>query len=173
VIETLARWRVPLGFVFGLVVLWLAQPTAGSVAAGGLIGAFGEALRVWAAGHLNKAQEVTASGPYRFLAHPLYVGSSIMGAGLAMASGNLLTAVLIAAYLLATLTAAVKSEERFLRRTFGEQYEGYRRGQPVDGASRPFSWRQARANREHRTLAGFVLVVLLLAAKATYNASLG
>ena len=30
----------------------------------------------------NKAREVTSSGPYRWFAHPLYVGSSIMGAGL-------------------------------------------------------------------------------------------
>ena len=28
----------------------------------------------WAAGHLHKSREVTSSGPYRWLAHPLYVG---------------------------------------------------------------------------------------------------
>ncbi len=48
----------------------------------------GEALRIWAAGHLNKSREVTSSGPYRWFAHPLYVGSSIMGVGLAVASGS-------------------------------------------------------------------------------------
>ncbi len=51
---------------------------------------------IWAAGHLNKSREVTASGPYRWVAHPLYVGSSIMGVGLAIASGSLIVAVVIA-----------------------------------------------------------------------------
>ena len=37
-------------------------------------------------------------------------------------------AVLIALYLVATLTAAIKSEEAFLRRTFGDQYDRYRSG---------------------------------------------
>ena len=46
----------------------------------------GEAIRFWAAGHLNKSREVTRSGPYRFVAHPLYLGSSVIGAGLAIAS---------------------------------------------------------------------------------------
>ena len=79
--EQLARRRVALGFFFGLVVLWLAQPTRATLAAGAPIAVCGEMLRVWAAGHLNKSAEVTSSGPYRWFAHPLYVGSSIMGAG--------------------------------------------------------------------------------------------
>ena len=72
----LARLRVALGFVCGALVLWLAQPTAGSLLAGGAVAVVGEALRIWAAGHLNKSREVTSSGPYRWFAHPLYVGSS-------------------------------------------------------------------------------------------------
>ena len=45
-------------------------------------------MRVWAAGHLLKAREVTRSGPYRFVAHPLYLGSSLIGVGLAIGSGS-------------------------------------------------------------------------------------
>ena len=88
----------------------------------------GEAMRIWAAGHLHKSREVTASGPYRWIAHPLYVGSSIMGLGLAIACRSLPIAVVIAVYLTTTLTAAIKSEEAFLRRTFGDQYDLYRQG---------------------------------------------
>src|SRR5206468_3622799 len=91
----LARLRVPLGFVCGVVVLWLAQPTRESLVYGSGIAAIGEALRVWAAGHLNKSQEVTSSGPYRWTAHPLYVGSSVLGVGLAIASAILAAALLI------------------------------------------------------------------------------
>ena len=81
-----------------------------SIALGMSIAAVGELLRIWAAGHLNKSREVTASGPYRWVAHPLYLGSSIMGAGLAVACANALVAGLIALYLALTLSAAMRSE---------------------------------------------------------------
>jgi protein-S-isoprenylcysteine O-methyltransferase Ste14 len=175
VVSLLARLRVPLGFLFGALVLWLAQPTARSLMLGGLFAAFGEGLRIWAAGHLNKSREVTMSGPYRWLAHPLYVGSSIMGAGLAIASANLVTAVLVTIYLGAAVTAAVRSEEAFLRRSFGERYERYRGGSAGEAATsdarRRFSAAQAMANREHRAAIGLAVAVLLLLLKATYNGS--
>lgn len=169
-VNRLARWRVPLGFAFAIVVLWLATPTRPLLLWGGAIAAVGEALRVWAAGHLNKSREVTASGPYRWFAHPLYVGSSIMGAGLAVASGSLVVAAIIAVYMTATIGAAIKSEEAFLRGKFGAAYDAWRRGNgrtDVDGASRPFSLNQAIANREYRALAGVVGALLLLLLKAS------
>jgi protein-S-isoprenylcysteine O-methyltransferase Ste14 len=119
-------------------------------------------LRIWAAGHLNKSREVTSSGPYRWFAHPLYVGSSIMGAGLAIACASVFVAVLIAFYLCVTITAAVRTEEAFLRKTFGEGYDAYRNGH-VSG--RRFSFAQAVRNREHRTLLGLVFAMLLLLLK--------
>jgi len=167
-VEALARRRVGLGFAVGALVLWLAQPTAATVAAGAAVAIIGECLRVWAAGHLNKGREVTSSGPYRWLAHPLYVGSCIIGVGLAVAAHSLAVTALIAVYLIVTLTAAIKNEEAFLRRTFGDRYERYRRG---TSEPRRFSLAQARANREYRALVGLAVAVLLLALKATYNGS--
>ena len=166
----LARRRVMLGFVFGALVLWLAQPTRDTLLAGGLVASAGEALRIWAAGHLNKSREITVSGPYRWVAHPVYVGSSIMGVGLAIASGSVTVAGLITIYLAATITAAVTSEEAFLRRTFGERYDRYKRAGGAEGStSRRFSVAQAFANREHRAAIGLGVAVLLLFWKATYN----
>jgi protein-S-isoprenylcysteine O-methyltransferase Ste14 len=175
----LARRRVPLGFVSAAFVLWLAQPTPATMAWGTAIAAAGESLRIWAAGHLNKSREVTASGPYRWLAHPLYVGSSIMGVGLAIACNGAIVAAIIALYLAVTLTAAIKSEEAFLRGAFGDEYSRYRTGAApgVPGAnvttSRRFSLAQAMANHEPRAVAGLALAILLLILKATYNGSFG
>src|SRR3989442_3679103 len=123
----LARRRVPLGFAFGGIVMLLAAPTPATLLIGSAIAVMGEALRFWAAGHLNKAREVTASGPYRWFAHPLYVGSSVIGAGLAIACARLVVLAIVAIYLGVTLPAAVRNEEAFLRRTFGDQYDRYRR----------------------------------------------
>lgn len=169
----LARWRVPLGFVFAAAVLGLAQPTGRTLAVGSVVALLGEALRIWAAGHLNKSREVTASGPYQWFAHPLYVGSSVMGVGLAVASGSVIVAMLIVVYLAVTIGAAISSEEAFLRGKFGQEYEQYRRGDagPRDLAAktRPFSVQQALANREYRAVAGLLGAVLVLCAKAAYN----
>ena len=172
--EVLARWRVPIGFCLGFLVLWLAQPTGVSLVAGAVVASAGEALRIWAAGHLKKSCEVTTSGPYQWLAHPLYVGSAILGGGLAIASANWLVAVLIPTYLGATIPAAVREEEAFLARSFEEQYARYRRGVAEEGAlgseaGRRFSASQAIANREHRAVAGLLAALLLLVLKATYN----
>jgi protein-S-isoprenylcysteine O-methyltransferase Ste14 len=97
-----------------------------------------------------------------------------MGAGLAIACSSLLVALLIAIYLVTTLTAAIKSEEAFLRRTFGDQYDLYRSGvaakrRDLAATRRRFSAAQAIANREYRAVVGFVIAVLLLIWKATYN----
>ena len=170
----LARLRVPLGFVFGVLAFWLASPSGLTLAVGGAIAVVGEMLRVWAAGHLNKSREVTVSGPYRWMAHPLYVGSSIMGLGLAVASGSIVVALIVAAYLGGTITAAIRSEERFLRGRFGDDYDRYRRGdrrraQENGGESRAFSMRRLIDNREYRAVGGLVVAALLLVLKATYN----
>ena len=160
----LARWRVFLGFVFAAMVLWLATPGPRTLVSGALIAMLGEAIRVWAAGHLEKSKEVTQSGPYRYTRHPLYLGSSLIGAGIAIASDNLLVIAMIAGYLLLTLTAAMRSEEAHLREKFGDAYDAYaqRRAARVN---RSFSWQRAVHNREHHTIAGLLAGLAMLAGK--------
>jgi protein-S-isoprenylcysteine O-methyltransferase Ste14 len=158
------RRRVALGFGCAAAALALARPTATSLAIGTLVASLGQSLRVWAAGHLEKGREVTASGPYRFSRHPLYVGSTIMGAGLAIASRSVLVAAIVAVYFAATLTAAIRNEETFLRQRFGDDYDAYASGIAIDD-KRLFSVGRLVRNREHRAIAGFVVVVGLLALK--------
>ena len=167
-VALLARFRVALGWVVAPLVFVAADPTPVSIASGLAIALGGEALRFWAAGHLYKAREITSSGPYRWLAHPLYVGSSVVGAGVAVASANLIATALIAVYLFVTLRAAIRNEEAYLRRAFGDQYDLYRRRGPLR-RSRRFSLAQTIENREHRAVIGLILAMLLLASKATYN----
>jgi protein-S-isoprenylcysteine O-methyltransferase Ste14 len=163
--RVLAKWRVPLGFLCGVVVLWMARPTFLSVAIGGTVAAVGEMLRIWAAGHLEKGSEVTRSGPYRFTRHPLYLGSAIVGAGAAAAAQRLSVAALIAGYLALTILSAIRTEEARMRASFGDQYDAYlqSRAKPVD---RRFSLDRAIRNKEYRAVAGLAAVAGLLAVKA-------
>ena len=163
-IKLLARFRVFLGFIFAAVVLWLATPTLRSLLIGAVIAVIGESIRVWAAGHLEKSKEVTQSGPYRYTRHPLYLGSSLIGIGMAVVANNLIVAAIVVTYLVLTLTAAMRSEEAHLREKFGDAYDAYaeKRAPRIE---RSFSWQRAIHNREHHTVAGLITGLLLLAAK--------
>ena len=163
-IALLARWRVTLGFVFAAVVLWLATPTRQSLMIGAAVSIIGECIRLWAAGHLEKSKEVTQSGPYRYTRHPLYLGSSLIGVGMAVVANNLPVGAIVVTYLVLTLTAAMRSEEAHLREKFGDAYDAYaeKRAPRVE---RSFSWQRAIHNREHHTIAGLLGGLLILAGK--------
>ena len=163
-IRLLARWRVTLGFVFTAIVLWLATPTPQSLVIGAAIAVIGESIRLWAAGHLEKSKEVTQSGPYRYTRHPLYLGSSLIGIGVAVIANNLVVATIVIAYLVLTLTAAMRSEEAHLREKFGDAYDAYAQKR-APRVERHFSFQRAFYNREHHTVAGLVTGITLLAAR--------
>jgi protein-S-isoprenylcysteine O-methyltransferase Ste14 len=162
------RRRVAIGFAVGAAVLLLAEPTWPAWRVGLMMAAAGEAVRVWAAGHLEKGREVTRSGPYRLTRHPLYVGSTIIALGVVIASSSTMVAVLAALYIGATIPAAIRSEEAYLTRTFGQTYDRYResRSEPV---ARRFSFERAWRNREYRAVAGLLAGFALLAARILYN----
>ena len=162
----LARKRVALGLIAAVVTLFIAQPTWTTWQVGLAIAALGEMVRIWAAGHLEKSREVTRSGPYRWSRHPLYVGSTIMAAGIVIASRSVIVAVLAAIYMATTLTAAIRSEEAYLTRAFGDTYDRYResRAEPME---RRFSLARAMRNREYRAAAGLAGGFALLALKAS------
>lgn len=161
----IARLRVPLGFLFGVVALWLAQPTRQTLAWGAVVAIAGELGRIWAAGHLEKGREVTRSGPYRLTRHPLYFGSTLIGVGLAIAANSAWVAMLVLGYLVVTLTAAIRTEEAHLTEKFGAAYPDYRAGRGP-GVARPFSLDRAlRTNREYRAALGVLVVLAVLSLK--------
>jgi protein-S-isoprenylcysteine O-methyltransferase Ste14 len=161
----LARRRVGIGFAAGVAALLLARPTRDSLAAGTVVVIVGEMVRIWAAGHLEKGREVTVSGPYRFARHPLYLGSTIIGVGFAIAAASALVTVLVITYLGLTLSAAVATEEAHLTEKFGAAYPEYREGRAA-AVSRRFSMARAMRNREYRAVIGVALALALLAWQA-------
>ena len=161
----IARYRVRMGFVAALAAFWLARPTRDSLAVGALVAAAGELIRIWAAGHLEKGREVTMSGPYRLTRHPLYLGSGLIAAGLAIASSSVAVVLLVAIYFAVTIASAIRSEETHLTEKFGAAYPAYREGR-APGVRRAFSVRRAIENREYRAVFGLLGALALLAWKA-------
>ena len=163
----IARLRVTVGFGVAAAAFWLARPSWLSLAAGAAVALVGESLRVWAAGHLEKGSEVTTSGPYRWMRHPLYVGSALLGAGFAAASRHPVAAVLVVVYLTGSLGVAARLEEATLRAKFGDAYDRYAAG-AAEGPARPYSLHRARRNGESQTVLGLLAALAILAMKVLF-----
>jgi len=166
------RIRVPLGFLFGVFFLVIAQPTLVTLVPGLAIGLAGLLIRAWAAGHLRKHQELTVSGPYRWTRNPLYLGSLIMGSGLSLASGIFwLPLVFIPLFILIYLPV-MRKEEKELSSSSGSAYLEYSNLVPLfipgipsrmpakhTGFSRDWFIR----NREYNAVTGFLIISAYLA----------
>lgn len=163
-VERIARLRVPAGFLVGIAALALASPTRTSLLWGGAIACVGEGLRIWAAGHLEKSREVTTSGPYRYMRHPLYVGSAIMAAGFIVAANSLVVAIVGVVYFVVAYWSAIRREEAFLTAEFGAAYPDYKAGR-LGSVARTFSLERALRNREYRAAAGLLAALGILACR--------
>ncbi len=167
------RWRVPLGFALGAVYLIFSQPSAGLLAIGAAVGFVGLLLRGAAAGCLNKNQNLATSGPYAYTRNPLYLGSLIMGVGLAIAGGSWILALAVVSLFIAVYWPVMRREETYLRRQFGEAYTHYAnavpffipRLRPGIMESAGFHRELYRQNREYEAALGFLAGVAFLCAK--------
>ncbi|HEY1803969.1 MAG TPA: isoprenylcysteine carboxylmethyltransferase family protein [Terracidiphilus sp.] len=117
------RIRVPLGFVTAAVYLFevvrrAPHPTA--IAWSLLLVVPGVALRAAASGTVKKNQELCVTGPYAHTRNPLYLGSTLIAAGFAVALLSWPLALLLAAGFAAIYVPVIASEEQFLRGAFPE-----------------------------------------------------
>src|SRR6185295_9425999 len=126
-----SRLRVPFGYLLGILVVALARPTPTSLVAGALLAVAGEALRLWASGHIEKTRALATGGPYAHTRNPLYLGSLLLGLGVAVASASPVRLALVALYFLAFSPAAMRADAAFLRQRSSEAYEGWARDVPL------------------------------------------
>ncbi len=122
--RTARRVRVPLGFVFALLFLLWARPTAASLLWSLLLVVPGLLLRAYAAGYVRKNAELTQTGPYAYTRNPLYLGSMLAAFGFTAASRQWGLVLLLALLFLFIYLPVIRSEESFLREHFAE-FDGY------------------------------------------------
>src|SRR5712691_4059341 len=68
-------------YLFIAALILISKPTLPLVAMGIVFVIAGEAMRLWAAGHLLKSRELAVSGPYRYTQNPLYLGRFLILTG--------------------------------------------------------------------------------------------
>ena len=96
--DTPARARcrpLPVCFCLRRVVLWLATPSPRSLVIGAAIAIARRVDPSLGSRPSRKSKEVTQSGPYRYTRHPLYLGSSLIGIGMAVVANNAIVAAIV------------------------------------------------------------------------------
>jgi len=123
------RIRVPMGFGFAAVFLWLARPTWASIGWSLMVVVPGLWMRGYAAGYVKKNEELTRTGPYAYTRNPLYLGSMLIAFGFAAAARSSVLPMALAGLFAAIYWPTIRSEEEFLRGRFPE-FEEYARAVP-------------------------------------------
>lgn len=82
----------------------------------------GVAVRIWGSGNLQKNQEVTRTGVYRMVRHPLYLGSLAIFLAMFSTVGDALTgALLFVAMVVLVYYPTMLDEEAYLQSKFPQQ----------------------------------------------------
>jgi protein-S-isoprenylcysteine O-methyltransferase Ste14 len=118
------RLRVPLGFLFAAVYLWLAQPAWTSILAGSGFIVLGLGIRAAASGHIRKNEELATTGAYAYTRNPLYLGSIFIAAGFVIAALNLWIGIGVCVMFAGIYLPVILAEEKYLRAAF-PQYSDY------------------------------------------------
>ena len=166
------RIRVPLGFIFSVVYVWLACPTPTSLVVGGLVLIPGLALRGLASGHVQKDKQLTISGPYAYTRNPLYLGSLVLAAGFAIAARSWWIVTIMLLMFAVIYVPVIAGEERYLRQAFAE-YDDYARNVPrlwprlsaYGGMQSAYSSARYWKHREYQASLGCAVVLAILVVK--------
>ncbi len=131
-----------LVFLPARVLSWsgIARPAVNGLpqAGGMVVGAVGAALALWCVltfalvgkgtpAPFDPPRRLVVRGPYRFVRNPMYIGAGLALAGAALFYQSLAVLGYTALFFLVTHLFVLFYEEPTLRRTFGEEYEAYRR----------------------------------------------
>ena len=103
---------------------WLVWPAGLFVFSAGLL------VRIWAQEHLHfRLRDVhntfTRTGPYRWVRNPIYIGNSLLCAGLAVLSQVLWLAPVTVVWCLIVYTIVIREEEARLLELYGPPYAAY------------------------------------------------
>jgi hypothetical protein len=163
--------RIPL-FIGALLLVVFAKPRFPGTLVGLVLIALGEGLRIWAAGHLQKNEVLTVTGPYAYVKNPLYIGSILIATGFCILADNI--------YFLAAVTFMFcfhyipykkRVEGDRLKKIFGGRFEDYDekvpeyipRRTPYSNAKIPWQFKNFIENSEEGilllNLAGVLLVL--------------
>lgn len=116
--------RLPLatGWRIGLALGAAALGVALVAAAIGLFRRTGQDPKPW-----ESTPEILSTGIYRFTRNPMYLGMALLQTGIGIGWANGWIVALVPLVLVAIHHTAIRHEEAYLERKFGDTYRDYRR----------------------------------------------
>lgn len=167
------RWRVRIGYLVAVAVLWFSHPSPRAILLGGLIGVIGLLIRGYAAGYLHKQEVLTVTGPYAYTRNPLYLGSAVLALGAAVAMRSWISAAILLSYFAIFYSMVMRREEKELHLRHGTAFEEYADAVPLffprlqaaklaTATAGSFSWGQYKKNHEWQAAVGFLLLLAAL-----------
>lgn len=168
---------VPIYAAIGVLVV-LAHPRVVWFVPGLILVIAGEAIRVWAAGHLRKTKEVTTTGPYAYVKNPLYLGTLLILVGFCLMAANWwLMGVGLAVFIVYYAPFKKKREGGRLREKFGEAWDDYDMAVPdylprftpyEKRGTRRWAWDMFTENSEDGTFLAVAFGILILILRFFY-----
>ena len=119
-------WPLPIGLARGpgvaLALLVALLGVALAVAALRLFRATGQDPKPWLA-----TPEIVRTGVYRFTRNPMYVAGALLQSAIGIGLGNLWILLLVPLACVVVQITAVRHEEAYLERKFGDAYLDYKK----------------------------------------------
>jgi protein-S-isoprenylcysteine O-methyltransferase Ste14 len=169
--------RIPI-FILALLLVIFAKPDLPGMFVGIILILLGEGIRIWAAGHLQKNEVLTVTGPYAYVKNPLYIGSILITVGFCILADNI--------YLLAAATFMFcfhyipykkRVEGERLREIFGSRFDDYDekvpdyipRWTPYSNEKNPWQFNNFIENSEEGILMIVIAGILLILSRPYWN----
>jgi hypothetical protein len=139
--------RQTIGILLIAVFSYWAKPTQELFWAGTAVAVLGILVRVWASGFVVKNKELSTTGPYGLVRHPLYTGNILMLIGYSLANGQIWPWAVGIFFLVFWYPPAISYEDKKLHKIFGDAWLQWSQNTPAlmprtlnPGSSAGSSW---------------------------------
>ncbi|HET7152205.1 MAG TPA: isoprenylcysteine carboxylmethyltransferase family protein [Candidatus Kapabacteria bacterium] len=118
------------------VALWVAAPTAGSLACGIALALLGEMMRLWGVGYAGPetrtvdapgGNRLITTGAFAYVRNPIYFGNMLLYVGIAIMSNVWWVPIVGYSYFQLQYALIISAEEEYLTKTYGDEYFVYRK----------------------------------------------
>tara|TARA_Y100000588_G_scaffold365314_1_gene429810 strand:- start:3855 stop:4439 length:585 start_codon:yes stop_codon:yes gene_type:complete len=123
--------RQGIGVILVVVFAVLSQPTLYFFILGCLLVLDGLLIRLYASGFVYKNKELSTSGPYAYVRHPLYTGNILILIGISFAAGSISALVISIIFFWFYYPAAIEYEDRKLKSLFPDSWDSWSQQTPA------------------------------------------
>ncbi|MCA9396342.1 MAG: isoprenylcysteine carboxylmethyltransferase family protein [Candidatus Omnitrophica bacterium] len=185
-LQIIKKTRFAVMYPFVVFMFLEAKTTDTSLALGMIVVCLGELIRWWANGFVghNKVNRTSAednqpkigrlitAGPYRYVRHPLYLGTFLIVAGICVTASNIYFATVVLAVYLMVYQHKINQEDELLSDECSSEHADYKNAVPqwipfkvpYSNPNGFWTWEGIKASKEWKTAIwlGVLFIVLYL-----------